>query len=73
MIRISLIGALIFVAGAAFAQTLTSEQQTACAADYEKYCKGTLPGGGRIVACMSKVSDKLTPACRKVLIDAEKK
>lgn len=73
MLRIVLLGALISAAGAALAQTMTSEQQAACASDYEKYCKGTLPGGGRIIACMSKVSDKLTPACRKVLLDAEKK
>jgi hypothetical protein len=41
--------------------------------DYEKYCKGTTPGGGRIIACLSKSSDKLTPACKKVLANAEKK
>jgi hypothetical protein len=41
--------------------------------DYEKYCKGTQPGGGRIIACLSQSSGKLTPACKKVLADAEKK
>jgi hypothetical protein len=52
---------------------LTAEQRSACMGDYEKFCKGTTPGGGRIIACLSKSSDKLTPACRKVLADAEKK
>jgi hypothetical protein len=41
--------------------------------DYEKYCKGTTPGGGRIIAYLAKPNDKLTPACKKVLADAEKK
>ena len=34
---------------------------------------GTVPGGGRIIACLAKSSDKLTPACKKVLAEAEKK
>jgi Cysteine rich repeat len=55
---------------AAFAQTLTSEQRTACKADYEKYCKDTTPGGGRIIACLDK--QQLSASCRKV-IDAQKK
>ena len=29
--------------------------------------------GGRIIACLAKSNDKLTPACKKVLADAEKK
>jgi hypothetical protein len=41
--------------------------------DYEKYCKGVAPGGGRIIACLAKESDKITPACKSVLTAAEKK
>jgi hypothetical protein len=55
---------------AVFAQTLTSEQRTACKADYEKFCQGTTPGGGRIIACLDK--QQLSEGCRKV-IDAQKK
>jgi len=57
----------------AVAQELTAEQRSACMGDYEKYCKGVAPGGGRIIACLAKESDKLTPACKKVLAAAEKK
>jgi len=32
-----------------------------------------VPGGGRIIACLAKESDKLAPACKKVLEAAEKK
>ena len=57
---------------AALAQELTAEQRDACKADYDKYCKGTMPGGGRIIACLNKQHDQLADACKKV-IDAQKK
>jgi Cysteine rich repeat len=63
----------IFISQAAFAQELTAEQRSACMGDFEKYCKSVTPGGGRIIACLAKQSDKLTPACKKVLAAAEKK
>ena len=65
--------ALLCIAQAASAQELTAEQRSACMGDFEKYCKSVTPGGGRIIACLAKQSDKLTPACKKVLTAAEKK
>ena len=56
----------------AVAQGMTAEQRAACQADYDKYCKGTMPGGGRIVACLNKQHDQLADAC-KTVIDARKK
>ncbi len=57
---------------AALAQALTAEQRTACQADFDKYCKGTVPGGGRIIACLNRQRDQIGDACKKV-IDAQKK
>jgi Cysteine rich repeat len=65
--------ALISISQTAFAQELTAAQRDACMGDYQKYCKSVIPGGGRIIACLAKESDKLTPACKKVLEAAEKK
>jgi hypothetical protein len=65
--------ALLCISQASFAQELTSEQRSACMGDYEKFCKGVTPGGGRIIACLAKESDKITPACKKVLTAAKKK
>ena len=73
MLRIILTAALLSVSSAALAQQLTAAQRDACMGDYQKYCKDVQPGGGRIIACLSKESDKLTPACKKVLAGAEKK
>ena len=73
MLRAILMAALLCTSEAALAQELTAAQRNACMGDYEKYCKDVTPGGGRIIACLSKSSDKLTPACKKVLADAEKR
>jgi cysteine rich repeat protein len=72
MLRIILTAALLSASSAALAQQLTAAQRDACMGDYQKYCKSVTPGGGRIIACLSKESDKLTPACRKVLAEAGK-
>ena len=74
MLRMMLTTAtLLCASSAAFAQELTAAQRDACMGDYEKFCKGVAPGGGRIIACLAKESDKITPACKKVLAAAEKK
>ena len=56
----------------AFAQDFTAEQRTACRGDYQKFCNGTRPGGGRVLACLSKQYGELSDACKKV-VDAQKK
>jgi hypothetical protein len=56
----------------ALAQDFTAEQRAACKGDYETLCKGTIPGGGRILACLNKQHDKLSDACKKI-VDAHKK
>jgi hypothetical protein len=74
MLRVILTAAtLLCVSQTAFAQQLTAEQRDACMGDYQKYCKSVAPGGGRIIACLAKQGDKLTPECKRVLTAAEKK
>jgi len=57
---------------AAQAQDFTAAQRAACKADYNTFCKGTRPGGGRVLACLSKYNNKLSAACRKIVADARK-
>jgi hypothetical protein len=74
MMRTSLVAAA-FVSvsfASALAQDFTAEQRAACKGDYETLCKGTIPGGGRILACLNKQHDKLSDACKKI-VDAQKK
>jgi len=56
----------------ALAQDFTAAQREACKTDYDQFCKGTMPGGGRVIACLAKNTDKLTAACKKV-VDSQKK
>lgn len=50
----------------------TDEQRAACQADYARFCSDVLPGGGRIIACLTRNYAQLVDACKKVL-DAAKK
>jgi hypothetical protein len=62
------LGLLVFVIGSSGnAVAQTADQRGACKADYDKYCAGTMPGGGRVVACLNKQHDRLTDSCKKVL------
>jgi hypothetical protein len=54
------------------AQEFTAAQRAACKANYEQFCKGTMPGGGRVLACLSKHTTSLSAACKKVVADAKK-
>jgi hypothetical protein len=57
--------------GTALAQT--GDGRGACKADYDKYCAGTPPGGGRVVACLNKQLPQLSDTCRKVLASRKAK
>jgi hypothetical protein len=63
--------ALTLVSCDAFAQDFTAEQRAACKGDYETFCKGTMPGGGRVLACLRKNEGKLSAACKK-MVEAQK-
>ena len=56
---------------AARAQDFTAAQRATCKGDYDKFCEGTLPSGGRVLACLSKQHDRLFAAC-KAVVDAQK-
>jgi hypothetical protein len=73
MLRITIATTALLFASSAMAQEMTAAQRDACMGDYQKFCKGTAPGGGRIIACLGKHNDQLAPTCQKVLAAAEKK
>jgi hypothetical protein len=53
------------LSSAALAQTAAERQ--ACQGDFAQYCHGVKPGGGRIIACLAKQKDKLSPDCLQVV------
>jgi hypothetical protein len=64
-LRLAVFVFAIGCSGSAIAQT--ADGRGACKADYDKYCAGTPPGGGRVVACLTKQQNQLSDACKKVL------
>jgi hypothetical protein len=49
------------------------EFHEACKADVDAQCKGVQPGQGRIARCLEEHKDKLAPACKEKMREAEKK
>lgn len=73
MIRTTLLAAAFALTAlsSAVAQDITAAERAACKTNYDAYCKGTMPGGGRIIKCLAGHYDKLAPACKKV-VDSKK-
>ncbi|WP_244432065.1 cysteine rich repeat-containing protein [Rhodopseudomonas sp. B29] len=43
----------------------------ACKPDYQKFCSGVMPGGGRIKKCLMDNFSGLSDACKKVVSEAK--
>lgn len=39
-----------------------------CYSDYQSFCAGVVPGGGRIIRCLADQAEKLNPVCREAVI-----
>jgi hypothetical protein len=76
LMRRTFMAALLFailaatIPGDANAQSQAMRQ--ACREDYERFCAGTTPGGGRILACLQSHGDKLGSQCREAIAKAGK-
>ena len=55
----------LFALAPAMAQEITAAERAACSADYEKFCRGTIPGGGRILRCLESHYAQLGGDCKK--------
>ena len=58
---------ILFTMASGDAAAQTAAEQAACQADYQKFCSGVMPGGGRVLECLAKRKDKLSSACHKVV------
>jgi hypothetical protein len=50
------------------AQEITAAERAACRTDYDKYCKGTILGGGRIIHRLASDYKNLGSACKRLLM-----
>lgn len=66
LVKLAAITALVVSASGAGAQTPVidrSQMMDACRADYVQHCTFVMPGGGRVMACLSDVIDQISPDC----------
>jgi hypothetical protein len=69
----STFAAILFAVGlSGSASAQSADPRGACKADYDKFCAGIAPGGGRIVACLNGKRDQLSAGC-KTALDSRKK
>ncbi|MBS0231966.1 MAG: hypothetical protein JSR99_00600 [Proteobacteria bacterium] len=70
------VAAAIIASGtrASFAHSGTAEEQAACTPDVLSLCFWQIPNEDKIVACLNKNINRLSPECRKVIAgDDDKK
>ena len=70
--RTAVFGIILTLGLSAAALAQTAEQRAACGDDAKTFCKGVIPGGGRILDCLAKQKDKLSEACKKVVAEQGK-
>jgi Cysteine rich repeat len=64
--------AIAVVAFSSVASAQSSDPRGACKADYDKFCAGIAPGGGKVIACLNAKRDQLSVSC-KTALDSQKK
>ncbi|MBP0113250.1 MULTISPECIES: cysteine rich repeat-containing protein [Bradyrhizobium] len=72
MSKLSFVAIALVIAFSGGVSAQSSDPRGACKADYDKFCAGVAPGGGRVVACLNGKRDQLSAAC-KTAIDSRKK
>jgi hypothetical protein len=64
------LASIILVQTRADAQGASAAMRQACRGDYEKFCTGVMPGGGRIAACLKSHASELSQECQQALESA---
>ena len=73
MSKLSFAAIVVAVAFSGLASAQSSDPRGACKADYDKFCAGIAPGGGRVVACLNDKRDQLSATCKAALDSRKKK
>ena len=72
MSKLSFAAIVLAVAFSGVASAQSSDPRGACKADYDKFCAGIAPGGGKVIACLEGKRDQLSATC-KAALDSRKK
>lgn len=50
-----------------YSEKMRNQTKGVCKEDVDKFCKWTVPGGGRIIKCLFKNESALSEPCNKIL------
>ena len=50
-----------------YSEKMRNQTKGVCKEDVDKFCKWTVPGGGRIIKCLFKNESNLSEPCKKIL------
>ena len=50
-----------------YSEKMRNQTKGVCKEDVDKFCKWTVPGGGRIIKCLFKNESNLSESCKKIL------
>jgi hypothetical protein len=69
MAAVCLVATVIGISGArsSFAHSGTADEQSACTPDVLSLCFWDIPSEDKIVACLNKNLNRLSPECHKVI------
>jgi hypothetical protein len=71
MIAGTIVVGALFMSGRAQAEdSLADKVKKACNKELSTFCKGVVPGEGRILACLYAFEDKVSDACEYAVYDA---
>ena len=73
MSKLSFVAIALALAFSGGASAQSSDPRGACKTDYDKFCAGIAPGGGRVVACLDGKRDQLSATCKSALDSRKKK
>ena len=73
MSKLNFAAIVVAVAFSGVASAQSSDPRGACKADYDKFCAGIAPGGGKVIACLDAKRDQLSASCKTALDGRKKK
>lgn len=73
MSKLNFAAIVVAVAFSGLASAQSSDPRGACKADYDKFCAGIAPGGGKVIACLNDKRDQLSATCKTALDSRKKK
>jgi hypothetical protein len=70
MAGLTMLGALLVAGGAGAADSTADKLKKSCNKELTTFCKGVVPGEGRVLACLYAFENKVSDQCSYAVYDA---